>query len=860
MNKRFSVFLLSVFLIISLTSFSTSKDSVNQNVYKINILVESGDSCMSLSLDSALNYYRKAFDIAKKYKLKSHIAKTSQYIGKVYERKGVYDEALEYYQDALRFYKEIADNDGIAENVGNMGNISYYKSNYTEALSLYHKALMMFEENGNKKGVARNLGNIGNVFYYRNDLDKALSYYKKALEVQREINNIGAIANSLINIGNIYSSQGRYDEALKYYQEAISNYKNAGKSIGIALAYGNTGVVYDNKKDYEKACEYYRKALDINQSIGNSRGTGYNLIELAEAYFKLKNTDKALLYARKSLTVAKRIGDLNIQKEAYSCLSDIYQVKKLYKHAIDYKDSVLQLNDTIYNAEKTKAIAELEVRYETEKKEKQILEQKIKLSVAQMEMEREKAEKEKQLSQRNLFITGYGFLAVFVLLILFMYRQKQKANNQLKYQKEELIYTNDLLSQSNEELAVSLETVSRQNRKIKESEERLRTLSDSAKDVIILVDNDEKISMWNNAAEETFGYTKEEVISKNIHDLITPVRYRDDAHKAFALFKDTGRGNALNKTIEIEGVRKNGEVFPIELSLSAIKSGDKWSALGIIRDISERKNHEKYLIESKKRIEILYKDLIDNINYAKVLQQTLLTSDSKIRKHLKDYFIIYMPRDQVSGDFYYVNKYGKYLIFAVADSTGHGVSGGFLTVLGITYLHDIISAKNYSPEKILNLFRKKIKRTFRDKTNDGYDIALCVIDTETDVLEYAGAFNPLWIIRNETLMEVKATRNPIGPYLKEVQFEKKKIQLEENDLLYMFTDGFPDQFGGADNKKFKLKNFRELIVNVSNLPMNEQKDLLEKTFNSWKADNEQTDDVTILGLKYKLHRGTTLVV
>ncbi len=855
MKKKHTIFILCAFLLIHSISFA-QKDNANQNIYKIRNLIESGDQYNLTSLDTALIYYQKALNIAKNSKLNNYVAESLEHIGTAYENQGIYDAAIRYYQKALDVYRELNNKKEIGRNIGNIADILYYQSEDSKALKLYHEALTINKEIGNKEGIANNLGNMGNIFYFRNDYTKALQYYEKTLVVQKSINDIKGIANSLINIGNIYSYQENYNKALEYYQKAMKKHQEVNNKIGIALVFGNIGIIYNNQNNYNKALEYYQKALEINIKIGNKRGRAYNLLELAELSCKLKRVNKALLYARKGLTIAKNIGSLKIQKSAYDCLSDIYEEKKLFYKAIEYNDSVTRLTDSIFSVEKTKAIAEMEVRYETEKKEKQILEQVIKLRTNQIEIEKGKLEKGKQKNQRNIFISSFIFLSFFILLILHQYRQKQKTNKQLEKQKEELIYTNDLLSQTNEELTVSLETVSMQNIQIKESEEKLNTLSNFAKDVIILVNNDEKISMWNKAAQETFGYTKEEVIDKNIHDLITPLKYRKTAHQAFARYKQTGKGDAINKTIELEGIRKNGELFPIELSLSAIKISKKWSALGIIRDISERKSHEKYLVNSKKRIEELYKDLTDNISYAKAIQQTLLTSDSKISNHLNDYFMMYLPRNQVSGDFYYINRYGKYLILAIADSTGHGVSGGFLTVLGITYLHDIISKKNYSPEVILNLFRKKVKKTFRNRNSDGYDIALCVIDTKTNVLEYAGAYNPLWIIRNKKLMEIKATRNPIGTYLKEVQFEKKRIQLEDNDLLYMFTDGYVDQFGGSNNKKFKVRRLRELIVNISNLSMDEQKNMLETVFNEWKTGYDQTDDVTVFGLRYKLFQGT----
>ena len=276
--------------------------------------------------------------------------------------------------------------------------------------------------------------------------------------------------------------------------------------------------------------------------------------------------------------------------------------------------------------------------------------------------------------------------------------------------------------------------------------------------------------------------------------------------------------------------------------------------IGIVLDITERKNAEQEMKFQKESIEKAHKNITDSINYAKTIQNSLLPNKNIIDTYFDNYFIFFKPKDKVSGDFYYVNKIDNYLIFAVADCTGHGVPGAFITMLGITYLHEIVSLNEINnPGQALDSLRERFKKTFRhfgSENQNGLDIALCAINTETNILHYAGAYNPLIIIRNNELIEYKATRNPIGTYPKEKDFKTNEIKLQKNDMIYIFSDGFQDQFGGEHNKKYTNKRFKELIISMYHFSMKKQNEILEHELKKWKGKSEQIDDITIFGLIY----------
>ncbi|MDR2037584.1 MAG: serine/threonine-protein phosphatase [Bacteroidales bacterium] len=258
-------------------------------------------------------------------------------------------------------------------------------------------------------------------------------------------------------------------------------------------------------------------------------------------------------------------------------------------------------------------------------------------------------------------------------------------------------------------------------------------------------------------------------------------------------------------------------------------------------------------------VESQRKEMTDSIIYAKRIQTALLPDITVINEILNDYFVLFKPRDIVSGDFYWVAaKKGKTIV-VVADCTGHGVPGAFMSILGISFLNEIVKKHDLSVDNILNHLREQVIRALKQKNvsvKDGMDMALCAIDWENSRVEYAGANIPLFILRkpqdddSEELIEVPADRMPIGLYESNPKpFTKQIVPIFQGDSLYMFSDGYCDQFGGPELKKFKKKNLKKLFLDIHTLNMTEQKIILEKNLNDWKGDLPQVDDILMLGIK-----------
>lgn len=271
-------------------------------------------------------------------------------------------------------------------------------------------------------------------------------------------------------------------------------------------------------------------------------------------------------------------------------------------------------------------------------------------------------------------------------------------------------------------------------------------------------------------------------------------------------------------------------------------------------------------------VEVKHREISDSINYAKRIQSALLTSQEYWDAISPENFVIWRPKDVVSGDFHWAyqltigNKHlmtnQEIAVWCAADCTGHGVPGAFMSMLGMSFLNEIVIENvNLKPADILNKLRRKIISALEHggtgniEQKDGMDVALCVWHKNTNMLEYAGANNPVWIMRPvkdtraHEIIELKANRMPVGYHYDAKDFTEQKFQLKQGDAIYVFTDGFVDQFGGPDGKKYKTKKFKEMLMSIQHLSMKDQALMINKEFNDWRGNNEQIDDLCLVGMK-----------
>ena len=281
------------------------------------------------------------------------------------------------------------------------------------------------------------------------------------------------------------------------------------------------------------------------------------------------------------------------------------------------------------------------------------------------------------------------------------------------------------------------------------------------------------------------------------------------------------------------------------------KEGAQEKALEVLEEKVQERTLE--IEEQKELVEEKQKDILDSITYAKRLQDAILPPVSFIKKFLPDSFLVYKPKDIVAGDFYWMERSDDNILIAAADCTGHGVPGALVSVVCSNALNRTVKEFHITePGKILDKVRELVLETFEkseSNVQDGMDISLCCINTKTNEVQWSGAYNSLWYIQNGAIHEVSADKQPIGKNDKPVPFNTHKLNLQKGDTLYLFTDGYADQFGGPKGKKFKYKQMEELLLANASKPMDEQKDVLENTLEKWKGTLEQVDDILIIGIR-----------
>jgi PAS domain S-box-containing protein len=443
-------------------------------------------------------------------------------------------------------------------------------------------------------------------------------------------------------------------------------------------------------------------------------------------------------------------------------------------------------------------------------------------------------------------------------------RQTLKLEHQAKMMEEILI-----------ESEKDNETIQKINRELS----KLSIAVSKTENAIIIMDKDGNFEWVNDAFTKTYGLTTEELINtrgKNIRQATnytsidevlnqvmkskSPRTYMsiEENAKSEKIYTQTGLTPILNEKNEISGlVAVNTDVTEMKKAEETLLQQKE--EIESQRDTLINKNEEIELQNEKIRehrdiLTAQKKEITDSIFYAQRIQNAVIPDNVFFDDD--DTLIFFKPKEIVSGDFYYFNETENYKIMAAADCTGHGVPGAFMSMLGISFLNEILKTGFTKASDILEELRREvIKALKQDKQDsrqkDGMDIALCLINKNKPELQYAGAYNPLIIIRNNEIIEQKAVRNPIGIYMKEKTFVNNTFELQKDDMVYIFSDGYADQFGGKHERKFTSKRFKKMLSEIAPKSINEQKEILESTLASWQNKIPQTDDIIVLGIKIR---------
>jgi serine phosphatase RsbU (regulator of sigma subunit) len=613
------------------------------------------------------------------------------------------EKSIKYAEEAFKISEAIKHQRFIGQSLHNIGNAKYNLAEYKVALSFYIRALNIQESIGNKKGILSSSGAIGNVLLDLKQPEEAYKYFQRSLAIAKELKNKAGIATSLTAIGTIYSAKKDYKQSMDYCFQALKLFEEIDYKDGAATCYNNIAEDCQKTGETKKAIFYVSKAYFMYHESGNVYGMALALNNTGNFYEVEKNYGKALEYYKRGLEQAEKIGANDRILASYKGISDVNKKMRNYKEALNAHELFKQMNDSIYNLENSKQIAEMQTRFDTDTKAKEI-------SI----LMKDKKIREDELT-RQRFISwsvaiGGGLLLLLAMVAVRGYIQKRKVNNVLALK----------------------------NAKI-----------------------------------------------ENAYDII------EDQHK----------------------------------------------------------------------------DIKSSIRYAKRIQEAILPTTAFKDVFKENAFVFYRPKDIVSGDFYWIEKIktgnSEKILFAAVDCTGHGVPGAFMSIVGHNLLNQAVNEhKKVKPSDILDELNIGLSETLRQTAEDslvkdGMDIALCSLEKNSAnayTLQFAGANNPVWLVKQNQmpeLKEIKGDKFPIGIFMGEElhKFNNHEIELTEGDTVYIFTDGYADQFGGVNGKKFKYKPLQELIMSIQSKGMAEQMEILSEKLNDWKGELEQVDDILLIGIR-----------
>ena len=667
------------------------------------------------NIDSSLFFIEKSLNFFEKTNNRNGIAKYNFNKAKIYLHKGEYDKSLFHFKNALELYKQNGFHNEVGQTINNIGLVYERKGDYDNAIKNYIDALKILDKIDNKLDKARVLNNIGTIYYHVYlDYNKALSYYNQVLKIVKEIKNNKGESYTYNNMAIIYMDMDSLEKAKEYYIKSLFINKELNDKYGIALCYGNLGSLYSKQKKYDEAINYYNKSLKIKNEIDDKLGMIESYMNIGSTYDLVNKRIDSEKFYLKALGLSKKIGSKDREKRANRFLSDLFAKQGKYKNAYDFRIKYSTLKDSIFNENNAKVMEELQEKYKSEKKEKEI-------ELLTKDKKIQETELRRKELQVYVFIIVFILVLIMIIIVLRSLKQKKKANEILKIQKKEIVSKNEDLITKNEEISNQRNEIGKQH---------------------------------------------------------------------------------------------------------------------------------KIVLAQKKHI-------TDSINYASYIQASILKPISYIQQLLPDSFVIFKPKDVVGGDYYWYTQVGKKALFIVADCTGHGVPGAFMTMIGNSALNQIVLKIGIeNPAEILKELNKNVKLTLGQdkedaKSDDGMDVGVCFIDTEKREVVFAGAKISLFHYINNEVIEHKGDKQSIGYKRSKLDFEfsNYNFSVGENEAFYLTSDGYLDNPYGEKAFPIGKRRFKAILQENANKSMFEQKKYLEEKLLEYQANNNQRDDINVVGFK-----------
>ncbi len=790
-------------------------------------------------------------------------------------------------KQALELAQKINDYSGQAQVLNFIGVVYRNMGDYIEATKCFFDALKISEQHQISLQTAYANNNIGDILKAQKKYTDALPYSQKALDLFQSFNDQRGMGYAYVRLGEIYQSLKQYDKSIENFEKSLVIRVKLNDNSTLITSYNRIGTVHASKKEYDKSLEFYEKGLALSEQLGDKRSIAGCLDNIAWVYIRLNDFKTAEQYAQKSLKIAHEINAKVDEKNAYLTLSKLYESQSQFVLSYSFYKRYVSLNDSIDNIEKATQLAKMQAIYDTKKKEQ----------------ENHLLRKENELNTRDAVQKDIILLSISIVLMLtlgliyFIYRSRQKQvrlNTALANQKEEIESQRDALMKLNEAVEQKNDAIVRSKNKLEKNIEILAALSKSD----AMADGDWQVlgreittsvvkaldiascQLWYyNFKENNFycfhQHTQSELTSNNFNVLSVaqvPLFLQTLQSQTSLMIGNIHQETQLDensKAYVLQQEMQSAIIFPCILSenqrllVVCFHTEPKtWELEDVV--LLKSVNDEMAVAyqgyrrkQAQLRIVKQNDDITSSINYAKRIQTAFLPLEKDIAKGIPDFFILYQPRDIVSGDFYWFEQKDNKIILAAADCTGHGVPGALMSMIGNEILKQIVVQRGIvEADKILNDLHTGIRTALRQdvsKNADGMDISLVVIDYNRKVLEFAGAKSPFYYIQNGEFLQIKGDVFSIGgvPTKDETNFVKHSIDISIPTTFYIGSDGFQDQFGGEKNKKFMVKHLRDLLFSIHHQEMNEQKEVLTNTITDWikTGKSHQTDDILWIGAR-----------
>ncbi len=718
--------------------------------------------------------------------------------------------------DSIRTVINQSTNDTVMlENMLNLAE-KFESISLDSSILYYYKIIELSEKTKHKKYSVDGYRYLALALNEIGKSNEAFDNMQLALNLANELGNKRLISLTYSNFGIIYRSLGDFENALKMHYKSLQIKEEVGDKKGISASCNNLGVIYQDMANYNEALKFQLRALQIKTELKDKKTLPYTLNNVGLIYHHLNKNDTALSYFDQALKLGTELKNDYI---IHFTLDNIVLAQismKRYSEAETNGLKALQIAKKIGSIkQQTFTLSELAKLY--------LVQKKFDLAFVYAQQFYSMAKKSKV---NSLLPEAAENLSI-------IYKELGKYELAYYYQVEFKVF-NDSIYNAKRSKEINLITLQRkelENSKL--IKENLLKQSEIEKSHFFII-----------------GILICVLFLFVLATLIYISRQKQVKAKRLLKMKN-------NEILE-----KNEELYQLNEEISAQRDNleDLTSELQVKNTEITKKNHS----------------ITESIVYANRIQSAVLPNVKLFSNLFSEHFILFKPRDIISGDFYFIKQIDNFVLVAAADCTGHGVPGAFMSMLGIAILNEIVrSTEIVSASQVLNELRNQIKASLQQsgqkgEQQDGLDIAFCAINRKTLEMSFAGAHNPCWISRNYELgmrnEELKSSDNqliihnskfiileadhqPVGIYLKEEPFTEQPFQLQTGDTIYLFSDGYHSQFGGEKKLPMKSKYFKEILSEICILPLENQKQILETKFNEWKGDNEQTDDVLVLGMR-----------